>query len=153
LDLSISSIQEYDIVTIANYFPSFLPIYRVQAEQKAKRIEREEKLKAQKEQSKSKKAKSTSQKSKEEVAEKEGQKSKASAATTTKSGLPMMLPMDILESVAQMEGVDTQGSLMAGDKKRKHMRPEDFALMELEAELKAETQKRKKLEKTQKNVG
>ena len=33
------------------------------------------------------------------------------------------------------------------------MRPEDFALMELEAELKAEAVKRKRTEKKQKNIG
>ncbi|KAG0370672.1 hypothetical protein BC939DRAFT_459720 [Gamsiella multidivaricata] len=120
---------------------------KVQAEQKAKRVERETKLKAQKELSKKK----TSVKAQEPKKNKDGEESK-----TTKSGLPTMLPMDILESVVQMDAQgssSTQGSLKANDKKRKHMRPEDFALMELEAELKAETQKRKKAEKIQRNVG
>ncbi len=65
-----------------------------------------------------------------------------------------MLPMDILESVATMDDQDSNASgSVLNEKKRKHMRPEDFALMELEAELRAEAQKRKKAEKTQKNVG
>ncbi|KAF9389930.1 hypothetical protein CPB97_010340 [Podila verticillata] len=116
---------------------------KVQAEQKAKRVERDQKLKEQKEQSKSKKTKV--EPSPEEV-------ESASTEKTTRSGLPALLPMDILESVAEMDGQEgiNKG---ADSKKRKHMRPEDFALMELEAELKAEAAKRKKAEKTQKNVG
>lgn len=61
--------------------------------------------------------------------------------------------MDILESVAEMDGQEGANNKEGESKKRKHMRPEDFALMELEAELKAEAAKRKKAEKTQKNVG
>lgn len=61
--------------------------------------------------------------------------------------------MDILESVAEMDGQESTNNKEGESKKRKHMRPEDFALMELEAELKAEAAKRKKVEKTQKNVG
>lgn len=100
-------------------------------------------MKEQKEQSKSKKTKV--EPSPEEV-------ESASTEKTTRSGLPALLPMDILESVAEMDGQEgiNKG---ADSKKRKHMRPEDFALMELEAELKAEAAKRKKAEKTQKNVG
>ncbi|KAF8939775.1 hypothetical protein EDD21DRAFT_403471 [Dissophora ornata] len=127
---------------------------KVQAEQKAKRVEREEKLKAQKDQSKKKEQpKKTQAKASEPTQEIQDEETKS----TTRSGLPTMLPMDILESVAQMEhdqsSSGAQGSLTTNDKKRKHMRPEDFALMELEAELKAEAQKRKKAQKTQKNVG
>ncbi|KAF9202107.1 hypothetical protein BGZ49_007684 [Haplosporangium sp. Z 27] len=116
---------------------------KIQAEQKAKRVEREEKLKAQKEQSKKK-----AQKVESIIESKD-----APTQSTTKSGLPTMLPMDLLESVANMENESESPAPKTNDKKRKHMRPEDFALMELEAELKAEAQKRKKTEKTQKNVG
>ncbi|KAF9187056.1 hypothetical protein BGZ51_001577 [Haplosporangium sp. Z 767] len=121
---------------------------KIQAEQKAKRIGREQTIKAQKEQSKKKTI--VAQKEEEVPTE----PSTSESTSTTKSGLPTMLPMDILESVAEMDGQEStaQGS-NTNDKKRKHMRPEDFALMELEAELKAEAQKRKKSEKTQKNVG
>lgn len=101
-------------------------------------------MKEQKEQSKSKKTKVES--SPEEV-------ESASTEKTTRSGLPALLPMDILESVAEMDGQEGTNNMGADSKKRKHMRPEDFALMELEAELKAEAAKRKKAEKTQKNVG
>ncbi|KAF9292638.1 hypothetical protein BGZ68_000042 [Mortierella alpina] len=122
---------------------------KVQAEQKAKRVEREQKLKEQKDLSKKKVVKaqdSTKSEAGEDAADKE--------PTTTRSGLPTMLPMDILESVATMDDQESNapGSVL-NEKKRKHMRPEDFALMELEAELRAEAQKRKKAEKTQKNVG
>ncbi|KAF9355120.1 hypothetical protein BGX26_006969 [Mortierella sp. AD094] len=121
---------------------------KIQAEQKAKRVEREEKLKAQKDQSKKKTQSTKAQAQKDdETEEKEAPKS------TTKSGLPTMLPMDLLESVAKMEDSNQSSASTTNDKKRKHMRPEDFALMELEAELKAEAQKRKKAEKTQKTVG
>ncbi|KAF9086714.1 hypothetical protein BGX23_008633 [Mortierella sp. AD031] len=118
---------------------------KVQAEQKAKRVEREQKLKEQKDQSKAKKkAKAPVPAVAQEVA--------APPASTTKSGLPTMLPMDILESVAEMDDSASSNN-KTNDKKRKHMRPEDFALMELEAELRAEALKRKKAEKKQKNVG
>ncbi|KAG0337661.1 hypothetical protein BG000_005145 [Podila horticola] len=117
---------------------------KVQAEQKTKRVEREQKLKEQKEQSKSKKTKS--EPSPQEV-------ESVSTEKTTRSGLPALLPMDILESVAEMDGQESTSNKEGESKKRKHMRPEDFALMELEAELKAEAAKRKKVEKTQKNVG
>ncbi|KAF9990300.1 hypothetical protein BGZ75_002614 [Mortierella antarctica] len=123
---------------------------KVQAEQKAKRVEREQKLKEQKDLSKKKVVK---------VQDSVKSKTDDNAAadqelTTTRSGLPTMLPMDILESVATMDDQEsnTPGSVL-NEKKRKHMRPEDFALLELEAELRAEAQKRKKAEKTQKNVG
>ncbi|KAG0198402.1 hypothetical protein BGX28_008182 [Mortierella sp. GBA30] len=127
---------------------------KVQAEQKAKRVEREQKLKEQKEQSKKNKkvdAKRT-QESTGTKADEENADQGSSTAMTTRSGLPTMLPMDILESVATMEDQDSTQD-KTNEKKRKHMRPEDFALMELEAELKAEAQKRKKMEKIQKNVG
>lgn len=101
-------------------------------------------MKEQKEQSKSKKTKA--EPSTEEV-------ESASTEKTTRSGLPALLPMDILESVAEMDGQEGTNNKEADSRKRKHMRPEDFALMELEAELKAEAVKRKKAEKTQKNVG
>lgn len=52
-----------------------------------------------------------------------------------------------------MDDQETSAKGTTNDKKRKHMRPEDFALMELEAELKAEAAKRKRTEKKQKNVG
>ncbi|KAG9324428.1 hypothetical protein KVV02_004448 [Mortierella alpina] len=123
---------------------------KVQAEQKAKRVEREQKLKEQKDLSKKKVVK---------VQDSARSKTDDNAAAdqepaTTRSGLPTMLPMDILESVATMDDQESNapGSVL-NEKKRKHMRPEDFALMELEAELRAEAQKRKKAEKTQKNVG
>lgn len=123
----------------------------MQAEQKAKRVEKEQKLKAQKEQSK---------KSKPIAVTKESTSSDSTSSslpTTTdntnkKTALPAMLPMDILESVAKMD-TSVSGGSANNDKKRKHMRPEDFALMELERELREEAQKRKKAEKTQKNVG
>ena len=120
--------------------------HRIQAEQKAKRVEREEKLKTQKEQAKKKAEAKTRVQDKEQGSEEAPQ-----STTTTKSGLPELLPMDILESVAQME--DSQEPSGAQGSSRKHMRPEDFALIELEAELKAAALKRKKDEKTQKNVG
>ncbi|KAG0315601.1 hypothetical protein BGZ99_007354 [Dissophora globulifera] len=123
---------------------------KVQAEQKAKRVEREEKLKTQKEQSKKKPKTTTTATATKQPSDAE---TSETSTTTTRSGLPVMLPMDILESVAQMEASAPQESATTNDKKRKHMRPEDFALMELEAELRAEAQKRKKAEKTQKNVG
>ncbi|KAG0275523.1 hypothetical protein BGZ95_008700 [Linnemannia exigua] len=117
---------------------------KVQAEQKAKRVEREQKLKEQKDQSKAKKKTTTPAPA--PVPE------ESTTETTKATGLPAMLPMDILESVAQMD--DTESNKAAtNDKKRKHMRPEDFALMELEAELKAEALKRKRTEKKQKNIG
>ncbi|KAK3834491.1 MAG: hypothetical protein J3R72DRAFT_494560 [Linnemannia gamsii] len=116
---------------------------KVQAEQKAKRVEREQKLKEQKDQSKAKKTTTTPAPA--PVPEE---------SATKATGLPTMLPMDILESVAQMDDTDKESNkATANDKKRKHMRPEDFALMELEAELKAEALKRKRTEKKQKNIG
>ncbi|KAF9574504.1 hypothetical protein EC968_006309 [Mortierella alpina] len=123
---------------------------KVQAEQKAKRVEREQKLKEQKDLSKKKIVKSQdlvkSGAADENVEDQE--------PTTTRSGLPTMLPMDILESVATMDDQESNApGSDVNEKKRKHMRPEDFALMELEAELRAEAQKRKKAEKTQKNIG
>ncbi|CAO3571142.1 unnamed protein product [Mortierella alpina] len=122
---------------------------KVQAEQRAKRVEREQKLKEQKDQSKKKTLKvqdSGKSKADESAADSE--------PTTTRSGLPTMLPMDILESVATMDDQESSApGAGSNEKKRKHMRPEDFALLELEAELRAEAQKRKKTEKTQKNVG
>ncbi|KAF9146974.1 hypothetical protein BG015_011448 [Linnemannia schmuckeri] len=120
---------------------------KVQAEQKAKRIEREQKLKEQKDQSKAKKkATSTPTPAPALVSE--------STTSTTKpaSELPALLPMDMLEEVAQMDDQE-KSTKTTNDKKRKHMRLEDFALMELEAELKAEALKRKRIEKKQKNVG
>ncbi|KAF9953678.1 hypothetical protein BGZ65_004523 [Modicella reniformis] len=127
---------------------------KIQAEQKAKRIEREEKLKVQKEQARMKteaKAKVQEKEADEKLGDEEEPK------PTTKSGLPEVLPMDILESVVQMEdsqkSSDARGSLQTGTGKKKHMRPEDFALMKLEEELKAVAQRRKKEEKTQKNIG
>lgn len=113
-------------------------------------------MKAQKEQAKKKtEAKATTKTKATEADEK--QEHEGEAKSTTKSGLPEMLPMDILESVAQMEDSEESssagGSQLVNGGKKKHMRPEDFALMELEAELKAATQTRKKAEKTQKNVG
>ncbi|KAF9432033.1 hypothetical protein BGZ76_011387 [Entomortierella beljakovae] len=126
---------------------------KVQAEQKAKRVEREEKLKEQKAKKEAKQktqvAKVPTPKVNEVVAE--GKESPDS--TITRSGLPTMLPMDLLESVAKLDESSISSGSSTNDKKRKHMRPEDFALMELEAELRAETLKRKKAEKTQKNVG
>ncbi|KAG0379290.1 hypothetical protein BGX24_000978 [Mortierella sp. AD032] len=117
---------------------------KVQAEQKAKRVEREQKLKEQKDQSKAKKTTTTTP-APAPVPEE---------SATKATGLPTMLPMDILESVAQMDDTDKESNkATANDKKRKHMRPEDFALMELEAELKAEALKRKRTEKKQKNIG
>ncbi|KAF9911360.1 hypothetical protein EC991_003925 [Linnemannia zychae] len=121
---------------------------KVQAEQKAKRVEREQKLKEQKDQSKATKKKTTTPTLPAAPVPED------TTAAPKPTGLPTMLPMDILESVAQMD--DNQESKKSGandSKKRKHMRPEDFALMELEAELKAEAMKRKRTEKKQKNIG
>ncbi|KAI1317107.1 hypothetical protein EDD11_008994 [Mortierella claussenii] len=125
---------------------------KVQAEQKAKRMEREEKLRAQKEQAKKKAPSSKTSVAHQSSASSASPSTSATSESTTRSGLPTMLPMDILESVAEMDSTPAS-SPATNDKKRKHMRPEDFALMELEAELKAEAAKRKKAEKTQKNVG
>ncbi|KAF9923542.1 hypothetical protein FBU30_006413 [Linnemannia zychae] len=117
---------------------------KIQAEQKAKRVEREQKLKEQKEQSKAKK----------KAAEPAAPTSVSESTAGKPSALPTMLPMDILESVAEMDNQKSKNKeATTNDKKRKHMRPEDFALMELEAELKAAALKRKKTEKKQKNVG
>ncbi|KAF9967738.1 hypothetical protein BGZ70_008399 [Mortierella alpina] len=122
---------------------------KVQAEQKAKRVEREQKLKEQKDSSKKKTVKVQ-----DSAKPKVDESAAVSEPTTTRSGLPTMLPMDILESVATMDDQESNApGTVSNEKKRKHMRPEDFALMELEAELRAEAQKRKKTEKTQKNVG
>jgi hypothetical protein len=122
---------------------------RVQAEQKAKRVEREQKLKEQKDQSKAAKKKTTTTPTPASAPVPED----TAATTPTPTGLPTMLPMDILESVAQMDDDQESKKSVENDKKRKHMRPEDFALMELEAELKAEALKRKRTEKKQKNIG
>lgn len=118
----------------------------MQAEQKAKRVEREQKLKEQKDQSKAKK-KATPKPAPVPVPE------SSTSTTTSAGGLPALLPMDMLEEVAQMDDQEKSMKSTANDKKRKHMRPEDFALMELEAELRAEALKRKRTEKKQKNVG
>ncbi|KAF9916155.1 hypothetical protein BX616_004487 [Lobosporangium transversale] len=136
---------------------------KIQAEQKAKKVEREAKLKEQKEQSKKKKAelkktkevtivdKEEKYKKEDKDGETEDNENEKAKDPSTKPTLPTMLPMDILESVAQME--DINAATPSTSVNKKHMRPEDFALMELEAELKAEAAKRKKVEKTQRNVG
>ncbi|KAG0301529.1 hypothetical protein BGZ97_002752 [Linnemannia gamsii] len=116
---------------------------KVQAEQKAKRVEREQKLKEQKDQSKAKK---------KAPVPAPAQVSEPSTSTTA-GGLPALLPMDMLEEVAQMDNQEKSTKSTTNDNKRKHMRPEDFALMELEAELRAEALKRKRTEKKQKNIG
>lgn len=130
---------------------------RIQSEQKAKRVEREEKLKTQKEQAKKRAEAKAKRLVQNKEVDKEQEREEEAPKPTTKSGLPELLPMDILESVAQMEDSQkpsgAQGSLETSDRRKKHLRPEDFALMELEAELKAAAQKRKKVEKTQRNVG
>ncbi|KAG0240339.1 hypothetical protein BGW41_007052 [Actinomortierella wolfii] len=114
---------------------------KVQADQKAKRRARDELLKQQKEKAKQK----AQDEEAEAVPESESQ-------ATTRSGLPTLLPMDILESVAEMDN-GPKPQPVAGQKRKMHMRPEDFALLELELEMKKEARERKKLEKVQRNAG
>jgi len=121
--------------------------FRVQAEQKAKRVEKEQKLKAQKDQSK-RKTKPTAA-----VTEEPSRSSGSSlpAFEGTKKTLPTMLPLDILESVAKMDSSSVSNS--KDDKKRKNMSLEDSAFLDVVNQLREENQKRRKAEKTQKTVG
>ncbi|GJJ75528.1 U3 small nucleolar RNA-associated protein 16 [Entomortierella parvispora] len=116
---------------------------KVQAEQKAKRVEKEQKLKAQKDQSK--------KKTKPPVAiTEEPSGSSLGSEGSKKNNLPTMLPLDILESVAKMDSSTVSHG--KGDKKRK-ISLEDSAMLDVVNQLREENQKRRKAEKTQKNVG
>ncbi|KAF9578909.1 hypothetical protein BGW38_005072, partial [Lunasporangiospora selenospora] len=137
-------------------------LVKVQAEQKAKRVEKEQKIKADKEKSKksikSKKQAEESEESEESEDDEEEDKdaevkeSAGGSRLLSKKHLPELLPANLLEAAAKMDEDRKQTQEKAGASK-KHLRPEDFAMMELEIELKVEAAKRRKLEKTERNVG